>query len=109
MWQTAMAGQCQISINNMNKHLWKESAACKNFDTNLFFDKYEETPDIRHGVDSVCLKCPVAATCFAVGISQKEYGIWGGIYLDKGKISREFNSHKTKSKWSEIWQTLTMS
>lgn len=92
----------------MNKHLWKEDAACLDYDTNLFFDKYEDNPNIRHGIDNVCLACPVARTCFAVGISEKEYGIWGGVYLEKGNVSREFNNHKTKPRWAEIWENLTI-
>jgi len=46
--------------------------------------------------------------CFAVGISEKSYGVWGGVYLDKGKISREFNNHKSKEDWAETWKYLTM-
>jgi hypothetical protein len=43
-----------------------------------------------------------------VGVSQKEWGVWGGVYLEGGKISREFNRHKTKAKWGETWKYLTM-
>ena len=49
----------------------------------------------------------MARTCFAVGVSQKAYGVWGGIYLDRGKVSREFNRHKTKQDWGNTWQYLT--
>jgi hypothetical protein len=52
--------------------------------------------------------CPVKKTCFANGISGKEWGVWGGVYLEGGEISREFNKHKTKQDWSNIWQALTM-
>lgn len=92
----------------MNRHTWKDNARCLGFDTNLFFDKYEEDEHIRSGVDSLCIKCPVRKTCFAVGISTKETGVWGGVYLEDGEISTEFNSHKDKESWSKIWQSLTM-
>ena len=46
--------------------------------------------------------------CFAAGVGNKEYGVWGGVYLEKGKVSREFNRHKTKADWAETWQNLTM-
>jgi hypothetical protein len=46
-------------------------------------------------------------TCFAVGVSSKEYGVWGGIYLEAGAISKEFNSHKTESDWGNTWKHLT--
>jgi hypothetical protein len=47
-------------------------------------------------------------SCFAVGISQQEWGVWGGIYLEGGEISKEFNNHKSKSTWGSVWQQLTM-
>jgi hypothetical protein len=50
----------------------------------------------------------MATQCFAVGVSQKEWGVWGGIYIENGKISREFNRHRSKADWAETWQYLTM-
>jgi len=92
----------------MNKHKWKDNALCLEYDTNIFFDKYEEDEAIRPAVDKLCSECPVAKICFAVGISQKEWGVWGGIYLENGIISKEFNSHKDKQSWAKTWQFLTM-
>jgi len=57
--------------------------------------------------NKLCLECPVAKTCFAVGVSSKEWGVWGGIYLESGSISKEFNSHKTKDIWGSIWQKMS--
>lgn len=92
----------------MNRHEWKDEAACLGYDTNLFFDKYEEDEQLRPAIDKVCMDCPVMKQCFAVGVSQKEWGVWGGIYLEGGKISREFNKHKSKEMWSALWQRLTL-
>ena len=92
----------------MKQHLWKDDALCLGSDTNVFFDIYEEQPETREFVDSLCRTCPVANKCFAVGVSGKEWGIWGGIYLEGGEISKEFNNHKTKKDWSHTWQSLTM-
>jgi len=86
---------------------WKDEAACKHFDTNLFFEKYEESPTLRPGVDSVCFGCPVQRNCFAIGVSQKEWGVWGGVYLENGKVSREFNNHRNKKEWGNVWKILT--
>jgi len=91
----------------MNKHAWKDEAECLDYDTNLFFDKYEEDESLRFAIDNLCSRCPVSTTCFAVGVSQKEWGVWGGIYLEGGQISREFNKHKTKAQWGDTWQYLT--
>jgi len=68
----------------MKQHLWKDQSACLGIDTNIFFDKYEEDIDARPIVDSLCKSCPVAKTCFAVGVSGKEWGVWGGIDHLKG-------------------------
>lgn len=92
----------------MQSHSWKDSAACKDYDWNLFFDTYEEDLNLRPAIDNLCSGCPVARQCFAVGVSQKEWGVWGGVYLEGGKISREFNRHRNKAKWAEIWKYLTM-
>jgi hypothetical protein len=93
----------------MNKHEWKDEALCLDYDTNIFFEKYEDQPELRFAVDKLCHSCPVRTTCFAVGVTGKEYGIWGGIYLEDGKISKEFNRHKTKAMWGSTWQVLTTS
>lgn len=91
----------------MDVHKWKDEASCLGYDTDLFFDKYEENENLRPAVEQICASCPVMRQCFAVGISQKEWGVWGGIYLENGKISREFNKHRSKEQWGEQWQRLT--
>ena len=97
---------CRLAMGD--KHSWKDDADCLNYDTNLFFDRYEEDESIRPAIDGLCAECPLARHCFAVGVSQKAWGVWGGIYLENGKISREFNRHRTKQQWAEKWQNLTM-
>lgn len=93
---------------DMHKLKWKDQASCLEYDTDLFFDKYEEEEPLRLAIDALCMSCPVVKTCFAVGITSKETGVWGGIYLDSGEISKEFNSHKTSIMWSNLWQQLTL-
>lgn len=92
----------------MDNEAWKQRAACRDYDTNLFFDTYEEKESIRPAIDAVCAACPVVRQCFAVGITNKEWGVWGGVFLEKGKISREFNKHRDKKAWGEKWKNLTM-
>lgn len=86
---------------------WKDQANCKHYDWNLFFDKYEEDLLLRPAIDKICSDCPIARTCFAVGISQKEWGVWGGVYLEEGRVSREFGRHRSKKEWGQVWKTLT--
>jgi hypothetical protein len=88
--------------------MWKDGASCLGFETNLFFEKYEDEPGLRIAVDSICASCPVAKICFANGVSGKEWGVWGGVYIESGEISKEFNNHKSKSDWAQTWQILTM-
>jgi hypothetical protein len=91
----------------MKQHLWKDDAPCRDLKTDLFFDEYEENPDTRYMVDALCRQCPLSRKCLAVAVSNKEWGVWGGVYFEDGKISREFNNHKTKSDWADTWQKLT--
>lgn len=92
----------------MQDHSWKNKAACLNYDVELFFEKYEENIELRPAIDKLCAGCPVRKICFAVGVSDKAIGVWGGVYFDEGKISKEYNSHKTQEDWANTWQSLTM-
>jgi hypothetical protein len=91
----------------MSKDKWKDNAVCLDYDTNLFFEKYEDDELLRPAIDKLCSMCPVSKMCFAVGVSQKEWGIWGGVYLENGQISKEFSKHKSKADWANTWQRLT--
>jgi hypothetical protein len=87
---------------------WKQQAKCLNLDTELFFSKYEEERSLASSIDMLCRKCPVNRKCFAVGVSNKEWGVWGGVYLKDGTIDKEFNAHKDTQAWFETWKSLTM-
>mgnify|MGYP006092823825 CR=1 len=91
----------------MDHGKWKEQAACKGYDVELFFDKYEEEQALRPAMDALCQSCPVMRDCFANGVSLKEYGVWGGVFLENGKVSREFGRHRTKADWATVWKSLT--
>lgn len=87
---------------------WQKNAKCLNLDTNIFFDKYEEDYNLRLAVDKMCSQCPVRKECVAHAVSRQEWGVWGGVYFEKGKISKEFNDHKGNSDWFSVWAGLTM-
>lgn len=87
---------------------WSKNASCLDFDTDLFFDKYEEDETIASTIDILCQKCPVQRECLAAGVSNHEWGVWGGVYLENGKISKEFNKHKDNQDWFDIWSSATM-
>ena len=87
---------------------FNEDALCLNMDTTLFFDKYEEQKDVAQTVDALCIKCPAQRQCLAYAVSNQEWGVWGGIYFEAGKISKEFNAHKTKKDWFDTWSGATI-
>lgn len=87
---------------------WSKNASCLDFDTDLFFDKYEEDETVASTIDILCQKCPVQRECLAAGVSNHEWGVWGGVYLENGKISKEFNKHKDNQDWFDIWSSATM-
>lgn len=87
---------------------WVKKARCLNMDTNIFFEKYEDDTDLRKAVDQLCQSCEVQRECLATAISRYEWGVWGGVYFEKGKISKEFNNHKKKQDWYNFWLDLTM-
>jgi len=82
---------------------WTKEASCLNMDVNMFFDKYEENKGLANAIDKMCSNCPVQRKCLAQGVGNKEWGVWGGVYLENGEISKEFNAHKTKEVWFEVW------
>ena len=52
-------------------------------------------------------RLPCSQGCLQWGISHEEWGIWGGIYLEAGQKSEEFNEHKTDEVWDELLVQLT--
>lgn len=62
-------------------HDWRDLAACRGVDPDLFFPVGTTGPALEQvqQAKAVCATCPVARDClrFAVSTGQ-EYGIWGG-------------------------------
>ena len=91
----------------MGKLNWKLDAKCRDMDVDIFFEKYEDDIGLRATIDRMCAGCPVAKECLQWGISNEEWGNWGGIYLEAGQKSEEFNEHKTEEVWDELLVQLT--
>ena len=81
---------------------WYHLSACKEMPINWFYDDYETDKELAKQVDQICLHCPVAKICHSEGVSNKEKGVWGGVYMDLGRPDKQHNSHKT----SEILKQL---
>lgn len=80
---------------------------CAGLDPNTFFDNYEESAiddgNFARSVDKeYCFQCPVLQMCLETGIKTKSYGVWGGVYLEEGKVSKKFNAHKSSEDWQLV-------
>lgn len=49
-----------------------------------FYDTYEKDPVVREQIRELCDACPVRVACKYQGETGKEYGVWGGVYLENG-------------------------
>ena len=87
---------------NEDELKWYQLAACKNMEINWFYDSYESDIHIAKQADEVCLHCPVVKTCFKQGKLNKEYGVWGGVYLHLGRVDKSANVHKTDETWKRL-------
>jgi len=100
---------------------WQDLAACRNVvsvhenehgEEVLFdplFDSYEEDEPpypVRKATDEMCLSCPVQSMCYQQGKQNREFGVWGGLYLVLGKVDRTRNEHKTDDTWDRIRERL---
>lgn len=89
----------RLLLNGKENWFWKDLGACRNLDTELFFDSYERDPILAAQADEICLNCPVMKACLLSGGAGKETGVWGGVYLTNGKMDDKYNRHKTELFW----------
>ncbi|WP_370366306.1 WhiB family transcriptional regulator [Catenulispora sp. GP43] len=62
---------------------WQEQAACRDYDSRLFFEPDHERPHARirreQEAKKICAACPVQAECLRFAESGSgEFGVWGG-------------------------------
>ncbi|WP_212910593.1 WhiB family transcriptional regulator [Streptomyces sp. TS71-3] len=65
---------------------WRQYAACRNEDTELFFPIGTRGASLRQAQEAkkVCHGCPVAEPCLRFALeSGQRYGIWGGLDEDE--------------------------
>lgn len=68
---------------------WMEDASCIDYDFEDFFDNYLNSDEVALKVDELCKACPVNTECLNFGIVTKSTGVWGGHWLQGGKIIRQ--------------------
>ena len=81
---------------------WQDYSLCQHFTPGMWFEEYETDPRTAKVADSICLSCPVRAPCYQAGVEGGEYGTWGGVFLNNGKIDPQKNEHKTPDIWKQI-------
>lgn len=85
---------------------WYHLSLCKNMPLNWFYDEYESDPVMAETMDKTCMVCPVRKQCLREGVEQKNFGLWGGVFLNNGQPDKRANAHKTDDIWGEIRESL---
>jgi hypothetical protein len=57
---------------------WRSNAACR--DSRLEF--VPDTKAAGRAPAALCHSCPVRAACLAYGVATRQWGVWGGRWLD---------------------------
>lgn len=71
---------------------WMDDAACLDVeDSEIFFDKYLQSEEIIEQVQNLCASCPVRIQCVNYGVYTKATGVWGGRWLQGGKIVKKLD------------------
>ena len=71
---------------------WRELAACKEAENPNIFNHAVDHESITEALEAYqeaqtfCDSCPVANECLNFGTSNKETGIYAGVYLREGKV-----------------------
>lgn len=63
-------------------------ALCRDYDPELWFPDtataWYTSPSMAK-VQEICLSCPLMAGCREFGQRTRQFGVWGGTYLENGK------------------------
>ncbi|MEV5443512.1 WhiB family transcriptional regulator [Streptomyces sp. NPDC052644] len=76
---------------------WRESAACRDVDPDLFFPVGTTGPALAQAEDArtVCHRCPVMLTCQQWALdSRLEEGVAGGLTADERRTIRRRNRRR---------------
>ena len=81
------------SMVSLEPKIWRNSAACRDTDPDLFFPVGQTGPAIDHiaSAKAVCFTCDVRVECLEYSLmTNQDAGIWGGTTEDeRRKIRRE--------------------
>lgn len=78
---------------------WRERAACRDVDPDLFFPLSEAEGD---PAKAICRACPVRRQCrdWAINVGEA-FGIWGGLSERERKRIREGKRRPVLDQWAE--------
>lgn len=71
---------------------WRELAACRDLDPNLFFPIGTTGPalDQIEAAKAICAQCPVLQPCLQYALeTNQEAGVWGGLAEDERRRLRK--------------------
>jgi len=74
---------------------WRQSAACRNEDPELFFPIGTSGPAIlqEQEAKAVCERCPVTEECLQWALeNNQESGVWGGLDENERRTIRRRNA-----------------
>ena len=75
-----------VPAGSYDQASWRESAACRHVDTELFFPIGKAGAALAEGQQAkrICAGCPVRQACLTFALSTNQlYGIWGGYDEDE--------------------------
>ena len=75
----------------------------------LFFEGYEQRPELRSTANQICAACPVRQECLNNALENNETGMYGGVYLNRGHIDEVKNAEKTTQEWEAIRRLVDVS
>ncbi len=87
----------------MKEHdqVWRQHAACRDMDTDLFFPNGEtgDALEQAEAAKAVCARCPVREECleFAL-VTNQQYGIFGGLTETERKSLRRRRARERRKR-----------
>ena len=80
-----------VLVSRYDDGSWREEAACRDVDTELFFPVGSSPRSVEAAevAKAICATCPAQVEClkFAVATNQ-QYGIWGGCDEEERRVIR---------------------
>ena len=85
------SGEAPNGREAFDRASWRESAACRDAETELFFPVSSVGPAVAETsrAKAICADCPVRQACLSYALATNQvYGIWGGYDEDERRVLR---------------------